>query len=270
MSVGLLVDGDWVKAHRHDPDVVLLDVRSLSDYWSGHLPEARPFDPMTLSHYDTSASGLATLAGQYSYIFSLLGIDGSERVVVYENRSDARAARAAWLLEYLGHQAVSILDGGLGSVRDPALTTEVPRYAPKQFVARQRDALVASADEVRARLAEPGVHFVDTRRAAEYYGEEKRAKRIGAIPGAVHRDYTDNIDRHGRFKPASDLRAAYEAFGFKTGDDVIAYCGGGARAAHTYYALRLAGFAAPRNYTGSWGEWGNRDDLPVEQPARLR
>jgi len=103
---------------------------------------------------------------------------------------------------------------------------------------------------------------------AEYYGENVRAKRGGAIPGAINRDWVMSLDAEGKFKSPQELRKTFEGLGFSPADDIIAYCQGGYRAAHAYYALRLAGFDKASNYLGSWGEWGNREDLPIEYPRR--
>ena len=270
MSTDFLVDAAWVTKHLNGANdkVVFLDTRPAADYWAGHLPGARHFDASLLTTDNTSADGLARLVSQYSYLFSLLGLDGSERVVVYENRSDTRAALAAWLLEYLGHEAVSLLDGGLGALSGLTLETIAQSYTPRFFKARPQNLLAAGAEDISAHLHQAGHRVLDTRRAAEYYGEEKRARRSGAIPGAVHRNYADNIGADGRYKPANEIKAAYQALGLTTDEDIVAYCGGGARAAHTYHALKLAGFKSPRTYLGSWGEWGNRDDLAIEQPVR--
>ncbi len=249
-------------------EIVLLDVRTASEYWQGHLEGARHFDALLFSHYDTSNAGIATIVNQYEWIFSALGITAESHVVVYENQSDARAARAAWLLELLGHDRVSILDGGLKRLEHAALVTHATPYAPTPFKTTLNAHIVIGFEEIVRRLDEPGFRPLDTRRASEYFGEEKRAKRTGSIPRAIHRDYAENIASDGRFAPGEAIRSAYAARGISPTDEIIAFCGGGARAAHSYFALRAAGYPRVRVYTGSWGEWGNREDLPVEQPAR--
>ena len=98
-------------------------------------------------------------------------------------------------------------------------------------------------------------------------GRTVRAKRGGAIPGAAHLEWTNNLAPDGRFKSASELEAMYAAIGVTRDREVITYCQGGYRAAHSYLALRILNFPRVRNYIGSWKEWGDREDLPIEQPA---
>ena len=121
---------------------------------------------------------------------------------------------------------------------------------------------------VHDRLGRPETAIVDTRSTAEYSGEQVRAKRGGAIPGAVHLEWTNNLAPDGHFKAIDDLRAMYEGLGVTSDREVITYCQGGYRAAHTYLALRRLGYPNVRNYTGSWKEWGDRVDLPIERPGK--
>ena len=127
---------------------------------------------------------------------------------------------------------------------------------------------VATCDDVASRVGRDGVVLLDTRSDAEYYGTNVRAKRGGAIPGAVHIEWTRNLDDSGAFKAASELQRMYEENGVTPDKEVISYCQGGYRAAHSYLALRLLGYPRVRNYLGSWKEWGDREDLPVERPSR--
>ena len=110
--------------------------------------------------------------------------------------------------------------------------------------------------------------ILDTRSDGEYCGTLVRAARGGAVPGAVHIEWTRNLSPDGRFKPAAELRKMYEAAGVTPDREVITYCHGGYRAAHSYLALRLLGYPKVRNYIGSWKEWGDRTDLPIEVPHR--
>ena len=114
----------------------------------------------------------------------------------------------------------------------------------------------------------PDVAVLDTRTDGEYCGTTVRAKRGGAIPGAVHIEWTRNLAEDGAFKPAVELRQIYESAGVTPDKEVISYCQGGYRAAHSYLALRLLGYTRVRNYIGSWKEWGDREDLPIEIPSQ--
>jgi thiosulfate/3-mercaptopyruvate sulfurtransferase len=130
------------------------------------------------------------------------------------------------------------------------------------------DSLLITPDELHAHLGDPALALIDTRSDDEHLGRLVRAARGGAIPGAVHLEWTTNLTPEGDYKPPQELRSMYERADILPGDEVITFCQGGYRAAHTYLALRLLGYPRVRAYLGSWREWGNRLDLPIEHPTK--
>jgi len=178
-----------------------------------------------------------------------------------------RAARLVWLLKLFGHPDVRLLDGGIERWRAERRTIEREAVAEPEvasvLVVERRPEELATVEDVLAALGNPSVAIVDARSRAEYMGTLVRAARGGAIPGAVHLEYTANLTPDGRYRPSSELRSMYEALGVTPDREVITYCQGGYRAAQSWIALREAGYPRVRSYVGSWNEWGNRAELPI-------
>jgi thiosulfate/3-mercaptopyruvate sulfurtransferase len=245
---------------------LLIDLRPAEDYAAGHVPGAVHLDLWGVSLIDTDPAPLKAFMWMIDHLFNLRGVDTNTPVIVYDEQSGMRAARAFWFLEYLGHPRVQLLDGGFGAwVRAGGRITREAAPPPKSTWAGTPQAqTIATWQDVKDRLGRPGVVLLDTRSDAEYDGTLVRAKRGGRIPGAVHVEWARNLGPDGAFKPAAELRAMYESAGVTPDKEVVTYCQGGYRAAHGYLALRLLGYPRVRNYTGSWKEWGDREDLPVE------
>jgi thiosulfate/3-mercaptopyruvate sulfurtransferase len=241
--------------------LLILDLRPPEAYTAGHVPGAHHLDLWGVSLVDTDPAPLKAFMWMIEHVLQLHGVDASTPVVVYDEQSGMRAARGFWFLEYFGHPSVRVLDGGFGAWQRAGLpvTREATPPPKSEWTGQPQEATIATWRDVKAAIAAPGTVLLDTRSEGEYNGTVVRAKRGGAIPGAVHLEWTQNLTPEGEFKPASDLKVMYEAAGVTPDREVITYCQGGYRAAHSYLALRLLGYPRVRNYVGSWAEWGNRE-----------
>jgi thiosulfate/3-mercaptopyruvate sulfurtransferase len=247
---------------------LLIDLRPAHEFARHQLPRAVHLDLWGVSLIDTSEAPLRAFMWMVGHLFSLRGVDVDRPVVVYEHDSGVRAARAFWLLEYLGHPNVRLLDGGIKAWRrlGLALGTEPVVPTPSSWHGERSDHRIATRKDVVARLGQPDTVLLDTRSEDEYCGRVIRARRGGHIPGAVHLEWTENLTADGAYKSPDELRGLYAPLGVTPEREIVTYCQGGYRAAHSYLALRLLGFPRVRNYTGSWKEWGDRDDVPVDTP----
>ena len=247
---------------------LLLDLRTPDAYAAGHIPGALHLDLFGVSLIDTDPAPLKAFMWMIEHLFATRGVTAATPVVVYDDQSGIRAARAFWFLEYFGHPSVRVLDGGFGEwVRGGFdVTREASPAVVSEWTGTRDAAAIATWRDVKSAIGEPGAVLLDARTDGEYCGTTVRAARGGAVPGAVHIEWTRNLGADGAFKPAAELKEMYETAGVTPDREVITYCQGGYRAAHAYLALRLLGYPRVRNYVGSWKEWGDRLDLPIEVP----
>jgi thiosulfate/3-mercaptopyruvate sulfurtransferase len=249
---------------------LLLDMRPSDAYVAGHIAGAVHLDLWGVSLIDTDPAPLKAFMWMIEHVLALHGVDTATPIVVYDEQSGVRAARAFWFLEYFGHPSVRMLDGGFNAWIAAGLPVTREAAAPpaSNWTGTRQEHTIATWQQVRNAIGSPETVILDTRTDGEYTGAAIRARRGGAVPGAVHIEWTRNLTPDGGFKPAAELRQMYEDAGVTPDREVITYCQGGYRAAQSYVALRLLGYPRVRMYVGSWKEWGDRDELPIEVPKR--
>ena len=245
-----------------DPNLILIDARSFQEYSRGHITNAVNLDLFSFHWIDTSQDGISSFNQQFTKIFSRVGVSEEKKVIFYDDVSGMLAARGVWLLEYLSHHNVSMLDGGFAKWKNEGREWDIIpiAYKPTNFSAKPNPNVLAGFEYVSDNLGK--ITILDARSKAEFDGKLVRAARGGHIPTSINIDWKENISEQGVFKNDENLSELYQ---LPKDKEIITYCQGAYRAANTYLVLKKIGFTNIKVYLGSWGEWGNKLELPIEE-----
>jgi thiosulfate/3-mercaptopyruvate sulfurtransferase len=273
-----LVTTQWVADNLNTPGYRLVEVDvDTTQYDTGHIPGAVAFNWQTQLQDQVARDIISKEA--LEALLSSVGISSDTHILLYGDNNNWFAAYALWILNYYGHEKVSLIDGGRKKwlAENRTTTTDVPSYPASNYKVSKVNAQYRSdRDQIKANLGKDGFALVDVRSPAEYVGDiiappgmSETAQRAGHIPTAANIPWAQAVAEDGTFKSKDDLQKLYSGKGV-TADkrEVVAYCRIGERSSHTWFVLKyILGYQNVKNYDGSWTEWGNLIGNPIKRGA---
>ena len=267
-NLPFLIEPDKLEESLSYKNLLIVDMNKAETYLKMHIPGAIQLEYLRIIASRKPVMGLVPDDETLTTLFSSLGIDADTHVVAYDDEGGGRAARLLWTLEVAGHTRYSLLNGGLHSWANeghPIDATPVPPQA-KTFQVHHNTGPCADSAYIMEQMDNDDCRLLDVRSPDEYNGIKKFAERGGHIPGAVNLNWTEAIDtnRNMRFKSDEELQALLTPLGITPDKEIITHCQTHHRSAHSYMVLKYLGYERIKGYPGSWSDWGNNPDLPVE------
>jgi 3-mercaptopyruvate sulfurtransferase SseA len=266
-SLPLVIEPSDLLARLDAPELILVDLTSSARYDAGHIPGARFVDPKRTQLGQPPAPGLLPEPAQLQALFGELGHNPNAVYVVYDDEGGGWAGRFIWLLDVIGHTHYHYLNGGLPAWQADGLplSTEVPAPAGEQVSLTLHSEPTATREYLQSRLGANDLAIWDARGPTEYSGEKVLAAKAGHIPGAVNFEWTAGMDPARNLRIREDIAEVLDSLGITPDKEVITHCQTHHRSGFTYLVAKALGYPRVKGYAGSWGEWGNHPDTPVER-----
>ena len=268
MDLPLLIEPDQLEPLLGNENLLILDVSSAENHARFHIPGAIHIPPASLVCGIQPATGKLPDIEQLNTVFSAVGLDDNKHVIAYDDEGGGWAGRLIWTLDVLGHKQYSYLNGGLHSWINEGHPTEqtVNQAKTTTYNAQIDRSPIADLEDVLSLLNSEGTAIWDARSAEEYAGTKVVAQRGGHIPGAINLDWLELMDRERnlRLVNLTNLQERLDSLGITQDKAVITHCQTHHRSGLSYLAMKLLGYPDIKGYHGSWSEWGNREDTPIE------
>ncbi len=265
----LILEPDEVEQLRDEDHVAIIDLCSAAQYVSAHIPEAHYLPYQHIVRAKKPVMGLLPDPAVFSRLLSNLGVDENTHIIAYDDEGGGCASRLVWTLKVFGHSKASIINGGIISWINEAHEVSALPPVSSPFNAYSLTTTsneTVDTDYIRQHLGNSATALLDARSAAEYSGAKKLAEKAGHIPGAKFFEWTDAMDknRNMRLLPDEQIQQKLDELGLTPDKEIICYCQSHHRSAFSWVMLKHLGYTNVKGYPGSWSDWGNRADTPVE------
>jgi len=264
----LIIEVEQLQQNLGHDGLLLVDLSKPETYVQYHIPGAMFLDYNWIIRIEHPRMGLLPDPAQLTNVLSSLGLTPDTHVVTYDDEGGGRACRFLWTLEAAGHKRFSLLNGGLTAWSNEGneVSSKIVYPKPGKYEVQMDFTGVATRQHILDNLSNPDVSILDTRSPAEFNGTKVFAKRGGHIPGAVNIEWTEAMDKQRdlRLKCKTDLQNMLNSQGITPDKQVITYCQTHHRSAHTYIMLKYLGYENVKGYPGSWSDWGNEANTPIE------
>ena len=265
----LLIEPNELEELLNKPNIVIVDLCKAKQYAQAHIPSAHFINYADIVHIKKPIMGLLPDVENFSKLVSSLGINENTHVIAYDDEGGGCASRFIWTLNVFGHTNASLLNGGLHSWANEGhpLSNENPvNTEPSDYSLSDTGQYTVDSDYIQQHLDDKNTTLLDARSLAEFNGEKKFADKAGHIPGAIHFEWTDAMDRNNNLRLLLEgvIEQRLEQLGITKDKEVICYCQSHHRSAFSYLMLRHLGYENVKGYPGSWSDWGNQADTPVE------